>query len=91
MKVAKRVTASNVSHNVLNRSEGSFYMRSVVHRQENTSNKLKGEEKASERAKASVVVKITGSWVIEQVICCGIRKRFWGSIKHAVGVIVSRH
>jgi len=44
VEVAEKVPRRNVGHNVFNGSKSSLYMRGVVHRKEDSSNKLKSEE-----------------------------------------------
>jgi hypothetical protein len=55
VKVAEQVSAGYVSHNVLNGLEGSFDMRGIVHRKEDTSYKLESKEKSGQGTEASVV------------------------------------
>jgi hypothetical protein len=76
VKVAIDVSTVYISHNVLNGSECSFHVRSVVHCQKYTGNNLKREEQTYKGSVASVIVKVSRSGIVEHVICQQVLQGF---------------
>lgn len=68
VEIAKQISRSYIGHDVLNRSERSFHVWGIVHRQKDPGNELKCKEQPRQRTEASVIVEIARGGVVEEVV-----------------------